>query len=342
MAELFVPELKSLAVMLQASLESNFETVEVKVVQCPDLTKWGLAAPGICGNPRIVDVGGVPNLLDPKYHKETFDLNRIAEAVELPGAYVFGAGAASSKVVGVNAELMPTENTSNGHRCTKYAKTTAPDADGKVGFEVADYKSSEFGLLANLFACDGKPGDVIEVRVKVRKGTDNFVSCMRKGLAQALEEADNDAKQEGMPIRRCIGMGGVFKVAKGQVRAHVMPPFKKTLMEDGPEVEDWLKFFPMGPDLTCLSVFLTGDPTKGTSRPHGLDLRLEHTHFFSQGSKKEGGHYHFDTTPEDVEYVGYFLPAPSVYRIANAFKRERENPDTATRERRKSEYANID
>ena len=134
-------------------------------------------------------------------------------------------------------------------RCTKYAKTTAPDADGKVGFEVADYKSSEFGLLANLFACDGKPGDVIEVRVKVRKGTDNFVSCMRKGLAQALEEADNDAKQEGMPIRRCIGMGGVFKVAKGQVRAHVMPPFKKTLMEDGPEVEDWLKFFPMGPDL---------------------------------------------------------------------------------------------
>ena len=56
--------------MLQASLESNFETVEVKVVQCPDLTKWGWLL-RICGNPRIVDVGGVPNLLDPKYHKET-------------------------------------------------------------------------------------------------------------------------------------------------------------------------------------------------------------------------------------------------------------------------------
>jgi len=36
------------------------------------------------------------------------------------------------------------------------------------------------------------------------------------------------------------------------------------------------------------------------------------------------GHYHFDTTPKDVEYVGYFLPAPIVYRVENAFKRERK------------------
>ncbi|MBZ3884745.1 Ester hydrolase C11orf54 [Sciurus carolinensis] len=45
----------------------------------------------------------------------------------------------------------------------------------------------------------------------------------------------------------------------------------------------------------------------------GFDLRLEHTHFFSHHG--EGGHYHYDTTPDTVEYLGYFLPAEFLYRI---------------------------
>ena len=48
-------------------------------------------------------------------------------------------------------------------------------------------------------------------------------------------------------------------------------------MIDGPEVDEWLRFYQMGPQLTCLSVFLTDDPTKGK-----MNLRLEHTHFFSR------------------------------------------------------------
>jgi len=158
------------------------------------------------------------------------------------------------------------------------------------------------------------------VRAKKRVGQDNFVTCMRTGLAKGLQEEDE--KNEKRFGTRQIGVGGVFKVKSGKVRGHVMPDFKPTVMVDGPEVEEWLHFYEMGPDLTCLSVFLTGDPTIAPSNPNGLDLRLEHTHFFSQKTN-EGGHYHFDTTPDDVEYVGYFLPAPNVYRVANAFKRER-------------------
>lgn len=45
----------------------------------------------------------------------------------------------------------------------------------------------------------------------------------------------------------------------------------------------------------------------------GLDLRVEHTHGFSHHG--EGGHYYTDTTPNTVEYLGYFLPAEFVYRI---------------------------
>ena len=37
----------------------------------------------------------------------------------------------------------------------------------------------------------------------------------------------------------------------------------------------------------------------------GLDLRLEHSHGFNL-AKGQGGHYHYDTTPDIVEYEAYY------------------------------------
>jgi len=42
----------------------------------------------------------------------------------------------------------------------------------------------------------------------------------------------------------------------------------------------------------------------------GLDLRVEHTHGYNI-EKGQGGHYHYDTTPDIIEYVGYFNLAES-------------------------------
>ena len=70
----------------------------------------------------------------------------------------------------------------------------------------------------------------------------------------------------------------------------------------------------MGPGLTCLTSFLTDDPTGGD-----MNYRLEHTHFVSRDGK-QGGHYHTDTTAEEVRYSGYFLPAHMACRVNNAYK----------------------
>lgn len=59
-----------------------------------------------------------------------------------------------------------------------------------------------------------------------------------------------------------------------------MPEFKNTLMTEGKEIEEWLKFYESDGNLTCLSTLITGDPTG-----NNLNLRLEHTHFFSQDGK---------------------------------------------------------
>jgi len=36
---------------------------------------------------------------------QVYDLNTVAKDIELPGAFILGAGAASSRVLGVNAEV---------------------------------------------------------------------------------------------------------------------------------------------------------------------------------------------------------------------------------------------
>lgn len=56
----------------------------------------------------------------------------------------------------------------------------------------------------------------------------------------------------------------------------------------------------------CLSTFISQDP--------GLDLRVEHTHGYSI-QNQQGGHYHEDVTPTQVEYIGYFNFAEKVIRV---------------------------
>uniref|UniRef100_A0A1A9WYU9 DUF1907 domain-containing protein n=1 Tax=Glossina brevipalpis TaxID=37001 RepID=A0A1A9WYU9_9MUSC len=44
-----------------------------------------------------------------------------------------------------------------------------------------------------------------------------------------------------------------------------------------------------------------------------LDLRLQHFHSFSRANW--GGHYHYDTTPDTVEYEAYFHVAERIVRV---------------------------
>ena len=84
-------------------------------------------------------------------------------------------------------------------------------ADGGCLLEKYSEKYHDFGcaLLANLFASEGQPGKVIEVKVKRRTGKLNFVTCMR----QTLEKHYGD---------KPVGMGGAFIIQKGKVKTHIM------------------------------------------------------------------------------------------------------------------------
>ncbi|KTG42451.1 hypothetical protein cypCar_00024613 [Cyprinus carpio] len=251
--------------VLQSGLNKNFSDVKVSVTDCPDLTQepFGFPVKGLCGKPRITDVGGVPYLIP------------LAQPNKL------------MPLVLTEAEGRPAVNAS-------YFSSINP-VDGKCLLEKYSnrFHDCDVGLLANLYACEGKPGKVIEVRACRRTGEDSLVSCMRKTMEEHYGE-------------KSVALGGTFVIQKGKAKIHIMPPeFSACPLNTNEDVNNWLRHFEISAPLIFQTVMVSRDP--------GLDLRVEHTHGFSHHG--EGGHYYIDTTPNTVEYLGYFLPAEFIYRI---------------------------
>uniref|UniRef100_A0A3B1K350 Chromosome 11 open reading frame 54 n=1 Tax=Astyanax mexicanus TaxID=7994 RepID=A0A3B1K350_ASTMX len=265
--QIHVPSLEELSEVLEKGLRNNFEDAKVCVAECPDLSQAPFQFPvkGLCGKPRITDVGGVPYLI-PLVHKDkVYNMNTVSKELELPGAFILGAGAVSFKTVGMNGELMPlvlTESEDKPAVNGSYFSSINP-VDGKCLQEKYSERFSDcdFGLLANLFACEGKPGKVIEIRASRRKGEESLVSCMRK----TMEEHYGD---------KTVALGGTFIIQKGKAKIHIMPQeFSSCPLNTNEDVNNWLKHFEVSAPLICQSVMVSRDP--------GLDLRLEHTHGFS-------------------------------------------------------------
>jgi Domain of Unknown Function (DUF1907) len=287
------PPLQELVPCITAGLQGNFQEVSVEVTACPDLRQkpFGLAAAGLSGNARVADIGGPPNLaptpkLDRKY--SLLEMARLMEMSEQTG-FMLGAGAGPFHVLGINSELMPNLSYEDGQvtNLTYYAKI-----DGRGGCVCERIASKDFGLMANLFGSDGSPGQVLKIVAKTRTGKMNFTETIQAALRAKYGE-------------RTVSVGGVFVIRKGKANLHVMPDFPQTPFKTREEVNEWLRYFDMPAPLVCLSVFHSHDP--------GLDLRMEHTHCFSDHN--EGGHYHDDTTPEEVEYEAYLNVASAIYRI---------------------------
>ncbi|PRD24895.1 UNVERIFIED_CONTAM: Ester hydrolase C11orf54-like protein [Trichonephila clavipes] len=276
--------------VLHEGLSGAFSHVDVQVVDCPDLRKkpYMLSSEGLCGNPRIADVGGVEYLMPLAKKDKVYDFKDITKKIGMPNAFIIGAGAGPRPHIGINCEMMANLKLGEGESInTHIAKL---DKDGAC--ELVHLKdNTQFCILGNIFISEGKPGKVLKVVAKNRKGSENFVTTMRLALAKKFEKP--------------VGIGGVFVIQTGKAKLHIMPDYSETPLKSTDDVNNWLKFFNMPAPLSCLSVFVSSDP--------GLNLRVEHTHCFSDHGV--GGHYHEDTTADCVEYEGYFNVGQILYRI---------------------------
>ena len=299
---------------LQSGLIKNYQQVEVSVQDCPNLKEWGCPAEGISGNERIIDVGGEPYMHDPKHLGAEFDYEEISKKIGSEKSYALGAGSGAMSCLGGHCgELVINENL-----ITSESKSIIARVGVNKKCIAEKYTARKHGGLGNVYYTDGVKGKVIKIKIKGRSGDQGSLpQAMRKALTDNLPIKDNEH----------IALAGIFRVLKGQIKSHVQPDYADIKHEyyDAKQmkcVKDFLQFYePVGPELQGYSVLWTGDPTGGN-----LDLREsgEHTHFHSYTKENVAGHYHFDVTPNDIEYEGYFNIAKEVHRVNNIYKELRD------------------
>ncbi|KAG8587467.1 hypothetical protein GDO81_005670 [Engystomops pustulosus] len=164
---LHCPSLEEIAAVLEGGLKKNYAEVHVKVVDCPDLTQdpFGFPVKGLSGKSRIVDVGGVPYLLPTPQLDKIYDINTVAKKIELPGAYILGAGACSHKSVGMIAEMIfsiKAESRTSPAVNGNYMASVNPGDNSCILEKYREkFSDNDFGLLSNLYASEGNPGKVI-------------------------------------------------------------------------------------------------------------------------------------------------------------------------------------
>uniref|UniRef100_A0A224XTZ3 DUF1907 domain-containing protein n=1 Tax=Panstrongylus lignarius TaxID=156445 RepID=A0A224XTZ3_9HEMI len=298
------PELENVAIALQKGLPQYFAETEVAVVDCPDLREepFNLAAKGLGGNTAVIDVGGPAFLLPLHDETKIYHMKDIANTVGMKSCFIVGAGAGPWPYIGKNCEMMANvlinDSTSSTVQKTHIAKVN--DKTENVEVEVLPKSEMRCSLLVNLFACEGTSSKVLKVFCKKRKGDENFITAIRTTLEKAYPD-------------KTLGLGGTFLLKEGKARQHCMPEFSKVPIRSNNDLNNWLKFYEMSAPLVAVGTLLSKDIPD-------LDLRVHHFHSFSNHG--EGGHYHYDTTPETVEYLGYFNLGQTLYRIDQPEKKQ--------------------
>ncbi|XP_073844824.1 ester hydrolase C11orf54 homolog [Musca autumnalis] len=294
--QLYQPSLEELKEVIHSALVKNFENVTVEVTNCPDMKKpeYGLMDSGLGGSPTLVELGGPPYLLPLVQREKLYNVKEICQKTMGGGKILaVGAGAGpyplrSSNCEGIyNMSISADGQLKNGSYTAKVS-----GLEESCVLEAIPDSEPRCALLLNLFVCRGEPGQVLKITCKKRTGHLNFIECIRQGLLQKYQD-------------KCVGMGGMFKINQGKAHQHVMRDFSKTPIVDEHQLNQWLKFYEMPATLTAVGTLITHE--------NDLDLRLQHFHSFS--SSNWGGHYHFDTTPEIVEYEAYLNVAERVVRV---------------------------
>uniref|UniRef100_A0A6B2EA11 DUF1907 domain-containing protein n=1 Tax=Phlebotomus kandelakii TaxID=1109342 RepID=A0A6B2EA11_9DIPT len=296
--ELFVPEAQELQEALTEGLKKNFQEVSVEFMDCPDLSRepFNLASSGLCGSPTIVEYGGAPYLLPLVQREKLYDLNGICQKISrvrnMSECLAVGAGAGPYSLIGGNCEgIFNLKRNSDG---SIISKSHLALVNAEKQCERKDIPASETrsALLGNIYLSEGKSGQILRIKCKKRTGPNNFITQIRESLANRFVDKD-------------IGLGGAFLLKTGKAHQHVMQDFSKTPIYTEEELNNWLKFYNMPAPLVAVGTLVTNEMD--------LDLRLQHFHSFSPSHW--AGHYHYDTTPDTVEYEGYFGVGERLFRI---------------------------
>ena len=291
---------QSLIQAIQNGLKQVYKQVKVRVVPTNEANSidlsaapWNLAAKSLGTNGIFCQLGGAKNVEFQQGHSILFDMSSVLDQLHIKNdeTLVIGPGAGDLTHLSINGELI------FNMTFDQYNKVLTQRSYSSIVTEKGEPLQSEYqpktcGPFQHVMISSKdrtKSTVLIEIDVQERltdehEEENNFISVIRRSLKQYSKEP--------------MALGGIFRIEKGTVKAHIMPDFVNEDLTTKEQVDNWLKFYDMQAPLNCLSVILTEDINNS-------GFRLEHSHFFSDHG--QAGHYHFDTTPKEVHYHGYFI-----------------------------------
>jgi len=293
--QLHVPSLEEVQQVLSRFLLDNFADVSVTIVDCPDLTAapYGLARPGLCGSPRVIDIGGISYIMPSPEMDKIYNLRDVSQWTDMPGdLLMIGAGGTANESDGSLSEMIINASIQDSKIIDNRSRSCRVDHAKNGEYVLEKMKECEARHLTNLYISEGKPGKVLEVRARNRTGALHFIQCLQLALKAEYST-------------RPVGLGGTFLLKNGKAHIHVMPGYSATPLTCAEHVDTWLKFYEMSSPLVVLGYLVSHDP--------GFRLRMEHFHCYSEHG--DGGHFHYDTTPQEAEYIGYFNVPEYLYRV---------------------------
>eukprot|EP01112_Ceratiomyxa_fruticulosa_P020069 TRINITY_DN6729_c0_g1_i1.p1 TRINITY_DN6729_c0_g1~~TRINITY_DN6729_c0_g1_i1.p1 ORF type:complete len:298 (-),score=52.03 TRINITY_DN6729_c0_g1_i1:71-964(-) len=290
---LLTPSLEDICKAISTHLPAYFEDVHCDIVECPNLTELGVCVPGLSGKNEIIDLGVLENLMLPERHHTFFDLEEVYAALNLKERAFLGCAAARHSILNNEGELIVNDNFKT-KQTSSYLSHFNPKSQKP---ELFHYPSHKIACLSNMYATEGLPGKVVQIRARVRKQEFPFAESVRRCL-KTIEENDNG-----------VGLVGVYTLTKGKGKCHaidVLPPMEVTAQG----LMDFLPVFEVSAPITCACTMISNDKFRSYGK--------EHSHGFNLGIQ-EGGHLRNDTTPHECEYVGYFVPAYDFFQKKNPF-----------------------
>lgn len=281
--------LKQVYKQVQIRLISNDQANQIDLSAEP----WNLAGKNLGTNAIFCQLGGAKNVEYKQGHSVRFDISSVLNQLHINNSetLVTGPGAADATHVNINGELVFNMTLDQYNRIVNQRSYSSVITEKDQPCQDL-YPHKTCGPFQHLMisSIDNKKSSIlIEIDVQERLSDEdeeenNFVSIIRRSLKEYSKEP--------------MALGGIFRVEKGTVKGHVMPDFVNEDLTTKAQVDQWLKFYDVDAPLNCLSVLLTEDI-------NNAGFRLEHTHFFSNHG--QAGHYHFDITPKQIHYHGYFI-----------------------------------
>ncbi|KAL6420589.1 hypothetical protein ACFW04_014636 [Cataglyphis niger] len=296
---------------LQDELKQNFVEATVEWVDCPDLTRepFNLAAPGLCGDEIILEIGGMSRLFPPPRELLEYFFSDILKEVHFnnTNSLIIGAG------IGIRSNYQLGELFMNA---SFYRPQVSADlfyinnqsslaffnqASGQCALEsVTDNKEPSCYPHGNFFISEGKPGKVLKVHVKNCVGF-HFLTAMQCVLLQYSHIHP-----------KLVGLGGTFVMKNGRARTHVMPYPLSDELKTAKQISDWLHYSDLNAPLVAVGTLINNslyyEESCQRSNTNGYGLTEHHFHTYS--SRGAGGHFYTEIQPTNtVEYLGYFKPA---------------------------------